>query len=239
MRKVNWLLVNWHWVEKRHLQRAHRSELFIFSTDDQNALQDDINRIYQWSLTWQLPISIIKTKYFQIGNSRLAYSYFLNGEQISNVDNTIRDLGVLISQNLTFSPHCCMIAAKANQMLGFLFKVLPPDQKLLVTAYKVYVRPILEYATTVWSPHLSKDILLLENVQLYFTRRVLGYLNLNYPERLILLGLEFLEMRRLQADLILCYKILTENVSVNCQEFLFFLRVLTCVLVIGILTPKN
>ena len=29
-------------------------------------------------------------------------------------------------------------------------------------------------------------------------------------------------MRRLQADLILCYKILTENVSVNCQEFFIF-----------------
>ena len=55
--------------------------------------------------------------------------------------------------------------------------------------------------TTVWSPHLSKDILLLESVQRYLKRRVLGYPNLNYPERLILLGLEFLGMRRLHADL--------------------------------------
>ena len=54
-------------------------------------------------------------------------------------------------------------------MLGFLFKILPHDQNLLVTAYKIDVRPILEYATTVWSPHLAKDIILLENVQRYFT----------------------------------------------------------------------
>ena len=104
-------------------------------------------------------------------------------------------------------------------MLGLPFKTLPSDQNILTAAYKTYVRPILEYATPVWSPYLTKDIILLENVQRYFTRRVLGYPNLSYPERLIVLGLDFLEMRRLHHDLTSCYKILSCNAHVNSDNF--------------------
>ena len=112
------------------------------------------------------------------------------------------------------------ISAGAQQLLGLLFRIIPPDQQLLVQAYKTYVRPLLEYAAPVWSPHLAKDILLLESVQRYFTRRVLGYPDLSYTERLIVLGLEFLEMRRLHADLILCYKVLSGLASVKNDNLL-------------------
>ena len=39
-------------------------------------------------------------------------------------------------------------------------------------AYPTYVRPILEYASTVWSPHVKTDITMLENVQRKSTRFV-------------------------------------------------------------------
>jgi len=45
---------------------------------------------------------------------------------------------------------------------------------LLRKAYTVglYVRPILEYASTVWSPHFIKYINSIENVQRNFTKRI-------------------------------------------------------------------
>jgi len=45
---------------------------------------------------------------------------------------------------------------------------------MLVKAFKVYVRPILEYNSPVWSPSFVKDILLIESVQRKFTKRIPG-----------------------------------------------------------------
>jgi len=32
------------------------------------------------------------------------------------------------------------------------------DNNLLVNAFKTYVRPIVEYNSVIWSPHLKRDI---------------------------------------------------------------------------------
>ena len=53
------------------------------------------------------------------------------------------------------------------------------------------------------------DVLLLEKVQKSFTKKLLGYEELSYKERLSKSGLKSLELTRLHADLIYyCYKIL-------------------------------
>ena len=56
--------------------------------------------------------------------------------------------------------------------------------------------PIIEYASSVWSPHLVTDI-----------RKVAGCSHLSYPVRLVRLNLDSLVVRRLRHDLILTYKI--------------------------------
>lgn len=116
---------------------------------------------------------------------------------------------------MNFSSHCAAVIEKAYHVLNLLFRVLPPDQKLLTKAFKIYVRPILKYASTIWSPHLKRDIANTEKVQKYFSRRALGSPDLSYTERLIVLGIDFLEMWRLHVDLILCYKILHGHVDIN------------------------
>ena len=77
-----------------------------------------------------------------------------------------------------------------------------------MSAFKTYVRPILEYNSSIWSPSLKKDILTIESVQRRFTKRLPGVSNMSYHARLNLLKLESLEIRRLWSDLILAYKLL-------------------------------
>ena len=74
----------------------------------------------------------------------------------------------------------------------------------LLKAFKVglYVRPLLEYCSVIWSPVLVKDINALEIVQRQFTKRMPGMSNLTYPQRLLKLNIESLEIRRLRFDLI-------------------------------------
>ena len=46
----------------------------------------------------------------------------------------------------------------------------------------------------------------IESVQRWFTKRIIASSNLSYEERLLKLGNEQLELRRLQADLLMCFK---------------------------------
>ena len=76
---------------------------------------------------------------------------------------------------------------------------------MLVKAYTVYVRPLLEYNCAIWSPRFKKDINLIESVQRYFTRKVFSKLMLPdtcYNNRLLNLGLQRLETRHTICDLV-------------------------------------
>ena len=55
--------------------------------------------------------------------------------------------------------QCSHIAAKAFGCLSLLMKgFLTSDVSILILAYKIYVRPILEYNSPVWNPWLISDI---------------------------------------------------------------------------------
>ena len=64
------------------------------------------------------------------------------------------------------TPHIDTITNKANKTLGFLRRNLKiRNKKTKETAYKAFVRPILEYSATVWDPHSANNIKTIEKVQ--------------------------------------------------------------------------
>ena len=81
------------------------------------------------------------------------------------------------------------------------------DEDIFLNLYKGLVRPQLEYASSVWAPHLSKHIDAIEDVQRRATKIVPGLKDLSYPERLRKLILPTLAYRRLRGDLIQTFKL--------------------------------
>ena len=73
------------------------------------------------------------------------------------------------------------------------------------SSYISLVRPHLEYASPVWSPHLTKDIQALERVQ---TLMVSHNWKANYQELLSLVDIPTLERRRLELKLGHLFKII-------------------------------
>jgi hypothetical protein len=119
-----------------------------------------------------------------------------------------KDLGVTVDAQLKFSKHVDTITKKANRTLGCLahtFNFWNKESFLLL--YKSMVRPILEYASCVWSPHLIQDQDQLERVQRRATRLVPELRGKPYPERLRALDLPTLKYRRMRYDLIQTFKI--------------------------------
>jgi len=185
-------------------------DLKLYSTINTNCdhvqFQAVLNNLQQWCIDWQLNINPSKCNIIHFGHNNNKYTYFLNGSPL-NAPETVTDLGVDVDPLLKFDHHINKIIKKAYSRIGILFKGFASREvQLLKQAYITYIRPVLEYASSVWSPHLLKHINSLERVQKYFTKHIPSLRQFSYPERLALIGLEPLEVRRLKFDLILYYK---------------------------------
>ena len=178
-----------------------------------------LDRLQQWCTDWQLKINTSKCNIIHFGHKNNKYKYFLNGSPIG-APETVTDLGVDVDPLLKFDTHINKIIKKSYSRIGVLFKGFATrDAHLLKQAYITYIRPVLEYASSVWSPHLLKYINSIERVQKYFTKRIPSLKQYSYPERLALIGLEPLEVRRLKTDLILYYKSSHNLIAIPFNEY--------------------
>ena len=84
------------------------------------------------------------------------------GTERLTVSENVCDLGVVVDSHLRFSEHVTKIVRKAHQRANLILRCLTcKDCDMLVKAFKVYVRPILEYNSPVWSPSFVKNIILI------------------------------------------------------------------------------
>jgi hypothetical protein len=113
----------------------------------------------------------------------------------------VKDLGIIIGNDITFTSHVNSVLAKASVRANLIHKCFTSrDSATLLKAYTVYVRPILEYASCVWSPAHKTAVRRIESVQRKFTKRLPGLSGYDYKSRLDKLGIESLEQRRLNCD---------------------------------------
>lgn len=69
------------------------------------------------------------------------------------------------------------------------------------------IRPLIDFASPVWNTGFLGDLNLLESIQRRWTKQVINFSHLSYPERLSNLNFVSIKGRLLRTDLILCYKI--------------------------------
>ena len=163
-----------------------------------NSLASSLTKLKLWSETWQLNINNKKCSVMHLGTRNPNTQYSFGSFELPNYLK-ICDLGISYNNKINFREHIDTIVSKAYQCSYLIFKsFVSRNPNLLKQAFITYVRPLLEYCTPVWSPYLIKDISKIENVQRYFTRKLFPKNTTNYPERLILLNLESLELRRLK-----------------------------------------
>ena len=188
-------------------------------------LQSDIDLLATWANTWHMSFNVQKCKFMVFKNKinhfctsrRLTMISAETGSRLTLEEiKTEKDLGVYFSSDLKWRTHCQHSAAKANSILGQLRQAFhawnPQSFKSLYTAF---VRPHLEYATSVWNPHKRADVRIIENVQRRATKLVSRIRDRCYQDRLAILNLTTLESRRSRGDLISYYKIANGLLDVN------------------------
>ena len=91
------------------------------------------------------------------------------------------------------------VVKKANEIAGLIMRTIKFNNKdVLIPLFKTLVRPILEYGNAVWCPFLRKHINHIEDVQRRFTKRIAGFKDKSYEQRLRELRLPSLEYRRVR-----------------------------------------
>ena len=124
----------------------------------------------------------------------------------------------MIDQHLTWKEHVNNICSKAIQAKAFLQRNLPKcPASVKSNCYTSLVRPILEYAAIVWSPHLQYQKHQIKKVQhnaAHFVTNDFSY-HSSVTSMLNHLKWPSLEQRRNFLKLIMFYKILNGLVDVS------------------------
>ena len=121
----------------------------------------------------------------------------LNGQPMERV-HQYKYLGVVLTDDLTWSAHIREITNKARKVIGLLYRQFysMSSTPSLLQLYTSLVRPHLEYASQVWDPFLIKDIQKLESVQRFALKMCCKSWSSSYSENLQQSSLPELSFRR-------------------------------------------
>ena len=123
-------------------------------------------------------------------------------------------LGVTLTSDLSWSLHITNICKKTRKQTGLLYRNFYrfADPSVMLKLYTSLVRPHTEYTSVIWDPHLSKDILAIENAQKFALRVCLKDWRADYDLLLNQAHLPQLSSRKKLLKLSLLYKIFTGKV---------------------------
>jgi hypothetical protein len=188
------------------------------------ALQNSLDSMVTFVSARQMKLSKDKCLHLSINRKGSSNSFYLEGEQIQKVDS-VRDLGITLRNDLTWKTHICNIVQKAFYTAHkILYSFSTNNLRTLLRAYKVFVRPLLEHNSVIWSPYFIGDIKKIESIQKFFTKKLFqrcGLTSYNY-EQLQYLNLKSLETRRQIFDLVMVYKILFNYIDIDASKLFSF-----------------
>ena len=199
--------------------RLYADDILIYNIihlpNDSEHLQQDLCTLQAWARRWQMEFNPTKCVHLTISNKHhiIEHNYYLFDHLIQKVSKA-KYLGITFDEHLTWKNHIHNIRHKANSALAFLRRNINHCPiSVRSHCYKSFVRPILEYASPIWAPHLQSDICAIEKIQ----RSAARYTMNNYSWRssvtnmLTSLNWPSLESRRTFCKLVMFYKI------INCQ----------------------
>ena len=178
-----------------HISDDVSSNVILFADDTQlcscverqedcHRLQEDINKLVNWSEKWPMRFNTEKCKVIHFGHNNKHQHYFMKDSKLSTT-REMKDLRVLITDNLKPSSQC---AAAVNKTMSAhiwskrSFHYL--DIESFRILYKTYIRPNLEFVMQAWSPYLDKYIKVIEKIQRQTTKMVPAVRHLHYEDRL-------------------------------------------------------
>ena len=131
-----------------------------------------------------------------------------DGSEIEEKEH-LRDLGVKLGNDLTFSIQINSAVSKVNQLIGWALRTFRRRSPFVMSVlWNSLIQPHLDYCCQLWCPCDQMSIGKLESTQRHFTSKILGCEEKNYWERLKFLNILSQERRRERSRIIFIWKIL-------------------------------
>ena len=141
--------------------------LEIIYSENHFTLQNDIDRLFEWSLKNKMKFHPAECKALSVINQRnilynlpfTIFNYKLQNSYIDYVHSQV-DLGVTINHKLNWNEHCEKLVNKASSQLGLLIRPchFTTTKKHNKTFYLIIVRSIFEHCSITWRPRSSNQI---------------------------------------------------------------------------------
>lgn len=196
--------------------------LSLNKVSDCSLLEHDLENLCEWCSANNMSLNLKKCKKLSFYRSKLIhYDYYIGSHKLENV-SSFDDLGVILDRKLDFNLHVTTCVNKAKSLLGFMKRWSKEFNDPYVTKnlYTSLVRPVLEYASVVWSPNYGCHIDSIESVQkqfLLFALRGLGWKTFEklppYEHRLKLINLPTLRRRRLMLGVTFMTKLINGEIN--------------------------
>ena len=194
------------------------------TVDGAKQLQQDIDKLQEWTDKWLLRFHPDKCCVLKIGkdnDNEYQMRDTINQTQITLKETqNEKDLGVVIDNKLCFKDHIAQVTSKANRMVGLIrrsFDYL--TERTFVLLFKSMVRPLLEYGNIIWQPMLKGLESDIEDVQRRATKTLSHLKDKPYPERLRILKLPSLEHRRRRGSMIETFKFMHGHYNTEKPHF--------------------
>ena len=183
----------------------------IKTAQDHLSLQQDLDAVLEWSTKNNMELNHKKFELLHHGyQSDLKEDYALpDGQHITSDSNTVRDLGIHVSDNLSWNEHYNIMTTDAKKYAGWILRTFSSRSKeVILPLYSSFVRSRLENCSPLWHPFTKKDIMTIEAIQRSMTAKIRSISDLNYWDRLKKLKLYSLQRRRERFCIIQVWKIL-------------------------------
>ncbi|MEL7079429.1 MAG: reverse transcriptase family protein, partial [Cyanobacteria bacterium J06582_2] len=189
-----------------------RASSIVSSDSDKNNFQTELNDvIYPWAPTNKAVFNGDKFEHIHFGKkmSPSPTYYDPQGNPIET-KNLIKDLGILISNDLSWSPHINKVISECRKQTAWILRTFTKRDILTMRALWIsLVRPIIDYCSPLWSPSPKSYgcIDKLEGVLRSYSKHVENLQDKNYKERLKALNLQSIQRRHERYKIIYVYKI--------------------------------
>lgn len=180
-------------------------------------IQTQLAKIYRWAEVNNMAFNSNKFVHLHYSADAIGkepvHRYLSPSGQIIDCELTVKDLGVMISSNLSVDEQVDSVVSAAKKRMGWVLRTFcNRTENVMMVLYKALILPLLEYCCQVWSPSVLGSIRKLEGLQRTFTYKISGLNDKNYWERLKMLKLYSLERRRERYIVIYIWKIINGKV---------------------------
>ena len=183
-------------------------------------LQEELEKLYIWEAENNMKFNGKKFELLRFGNNsnlKEDTNYFTPGmDQIIEEKEVLRDLGVMMANDATFTNHVSTVCKKVNQKSGWIFRTFQCRETLFLKhLWKSLVQPHIDYCSQLYFPSKASDMERIESLLKTFSKKIPALRNLSYWERLKQLKLYSQERRMERYRILYVWKIQKELVP-NC-----------------------